>query len=329
MNMESGPIRVPRKSPDELSEEEKALKEKDSKRLSPKSPFEEARNIVELSTEQADYKIVYSVHTRQNNPGDIVGSDAIILEYGIDYSNADEVINVLNKDVEDNQQYKAIIEYARANKIPIYFVDVSLKTRNEKDLLDLAKLVKKALIPVVGAKVSYALGKSVIKDMKELPINRRNFLKGLGKTMLAVYTGTPALEPTAALASTRLSHEPDEEGVLRKIERGVADINSSIHPELKTFSMEGRNALIAQKAESIAKDLESRLGKRPKLSVIIGALHTGIEKDLKMKETERQVGMRKYFTEKELDTEKAITRVDFRGQDELLEADISFSEAKM
>jgi hypothetical protein len=162
--------------------------------------------------------------------------------------------------------------------------------------------------------------------MKTNGVTRRSFLKTLGKTMIGAYASTPGLEPVSALASTKLSqHEPDENSSMRHAQRDLSKLNDSIHPYLKSYRMEGRNCLIAHKAEIIAEDLSDKLGHKPRLSIVIGAMHVDIEDDLKMDDIDRVRQLSKYFNNTEIENEKTIVRIDFDNSEGEIKPEVKIS----
>lgn len=328
--MESTPFK---NSSDFPQEEQTYLRHKESERLVPASDFENAKNTVEISTENAEYKIIYSVHGRQNDPGDVEGSDAIMLEFMPENFEEDRVAKIIKDQTEQQQQYAEVVKYATSHNVPLYFIDLSWKTSSEKDPKDVIRAMKKYVAPVVGLKIGYEVVKSAAKNMKNKPVTKRDFLSAFGKTLVASYFSTPAADVVTALASTQLAtHEPDETTMIRTLERNVRDVNDKLHPELRHFSLEGRNTLMAEKAELVAKTL-NKGGKKPKISIIIGARHTSIEDNLKMPEGVRREELRKYFTSEEIEGEKTIAKVDFKksegSESGEQKAEISFLEVNM
>jgi hypothetical protein len=309
-----------------LSEDDRKKWDEEAHRAGPRKDFENIENVSRISSKNADYKIVYSSHLRKNNPEDVKGSDAIFLEFMFDYSKEGEVEDIIDKQLNQDGQYSEIIKYAAENNIPVYFVDLSLKTLEGKDFHGIENAIKKNLIPVLGLTAGYKLIKSSVKDMKTNGVTRRSFLKTLGKTMIGAYASTPGLEPVSALASTKLSqHEPDENSSMRHAQRDLSKLNDSIHPYLKSYRMEGRNCLIAHKAEIIAEDLSDKLGHKPRLSIVIGAMHVDIEDDLKMDDIDRVRQLSKYFNNTEIENEKTIVRIDFDNSEGEIKPEVKIS----
>ncbi len=275
---------------------------------------EKRDNVSSLETTNAKYRLIYSVHTRQNNPEDVAGSDAIVLEVRFDYHDTKKSERTIFDEVDLFQQYGEVIKYAAQHSIPIFFVDLSLNVRDKRKNVGIEHFLKKVMAPYVGVGIGYKIFKSLVKDLKQEHLTRRSFLKILGKTLGAAYLGTPAVETVSGIVSTNFAqNEPDENSLSRKFSKTVSEINENIHPELKSLKLEGRNFLIAEKSELIAVDLSKKIGSKPKVSIIIGAAHVGIEKALKMTESDRAEQLKKYLTVDEIENEETVTQISFEN----------------
>lgn len=268
---------------------------------------ENKNNVVKLETESAKYSIAYSLHNRQNNPEDMVGSNGIILELPTTPDFIDKEIDMQLQ----QQQYMEVIRYAVQHNIPLFFNDINGNTADQKNTWTEGAL-KDVGIPMIYALIGGALVKSSIKESISKPITRRSFLKNLGKVAAAAYLATPAIETAALLSSTDLSkHEPDEGDTSRKIYRKLDSTNNLIHPELNTVTIEIRNELIAEKSEKLAELLRQTSGQKQNLSLIIGAAHTGIERSLKDTRENRLDKIRGSLNYDQIKENETVVRVDW------------------
>lgn len=265
----------------------------------PAKSAEQKDNVVKIETVNAEYNIVYSNHRITNSPEDVYGSDVILLEFmHIDLKTAEkDIVETIEFSRDLNQQYSEIIKYAAEHSISIYPVDT------HKDMQGLDGDIQTLLLPLLEGYASYRLIKSSVSDSIKQPLTRRSFLKNLGKVAAAAYLSTPAIE---ALSSISHKGEPNESSTARNMERKIRPVNELIHPELDSMKVQGRNTLMAIKSEYISKVIGNKLGRKPKISLIIGSAHTGIEDTLKMTDEQRMTELKKYLNEKEIENEKSI-----------------------
>lgn len=268
----------------------------------PTKPPEDKDNCVRLETSNALYNIVYSNHGITNNPEDVYGSDVILLEFGrINLENAEkDLTQRLEVNTNFNEQYSEIIKYAAEHSVPVYLIDSNKDSGNYEFI--------QKLLPTLELYVSYKLLKSSITDSIKQPVTRRSFLKNLGKAAAAAYFSAPVIEAAAIISH---NSEPSESSFERNIERKIRPVNELIHPELNSMTLQGRNHIIADKSEYIAKEFGSKLSRKPKISIVIGAAHTGIEDALKMTDEQRMGELKKYLSEQEIEDEKTIFHIEW------------------
>lgn len=267
-------------------------------------------NMVRVETPSAVYNIIYSNHGVQNHPEDIFGSDGVIMEGILGDVDTNDIENILRKQMELNRQYGQVIRYASEHNIPLYMADISEKSDTGSSEI----ITKKIIAPIVGGYLSYRFLKSSISDIAKKPVTRRSFLKNFGKTVAAAYLSTPAVELASSEVKRLSDKEINESDVSRNIQRHAAKINNSIHPELNTLTLEGRNSLIAMKSDNIAKNLSHSLGRKPNISLIIGGRHIGIEESLKISDKERLDELREYLDDEQIDGEKTIFEIEWDNQ---------------
>ena len=118
-------------------------------------------------------------------------------------------------------------------------------------------------------------------------MNRRDFLKLLSKSLLAVYFAPQLAEDLILFLSLPDKAMLNEEAVRRKIHRFLIKLNEKIHPETNMILITLRNIIMAQKLITIAQDINKEISKKPEIGVVVGASHIGIEEALNLDEKER------------------------------------------
>jgi DNA polymerase IIIc chi subunit len=234
-------------------------------------------NVVIVETPEGIFRIAYGRHKVPQNPEDVKGVDAIMLESGMlqYYLNQEEAIKEFPL-LYESVQYKNLIKEAAKAKQPIYLTDLDPRMENAI----LAFLLQTAEgMGAIGLDLwlLYLLGLKVITKSKK--ITRRDFLKLLA----AAYFGTELVESFTYPRKGNI-----EEGTLtRKINRSLINLNEKIHPETNMVILTLRNLIMAQKLTTIAKELQQKIGKKPEIGIVVGARHIGIEDALKMSKEER------------------------------------------
>lgn len=269
--------------------------------------IEKKSNVVELETSNARYSIVYSLHNIPNRPEVIEGADGIILEFIGNYQtpkNAEKTSEFLLK----ANQYKEVIKLAVEKQKPIYLVDLSMDTRLEHNL---SFPLKNALLPFIEAAAAGGLIFSGIKNLnKQRNISRRDFLKLGAKIGVASYLSLPqASRIFSNIATGHFKHEPDEKSFSRKAEKFSHKLEVISHPELYSI-LNTRNDLIAEKSEAIAKMIKEEVGRKPQLSILIGAGHTGLEDSFITNFDQRLVRLRNDLGQN-IGREKFIAQIKF------------------
>jgi hypothetical protein len=278
-----------------------------------KSPETENRaNVFEMETKNAFYDIAYCHHDQVTRPETTEKSDAVVLELISDYrteKDAQELIEFLLKE----SQYQEILKTAEAKKQPIFLVDLSFK-HSDRMMEEFYK--KERLYPKIEALGSgvmlmgsaYYLGKKSIQEDK---ISRRSFLKSMVGAIGAGYLATPGLE---YLTDTEIRDKKSglvvEGSSDRKLNKFLEGLNFHIHPELESDAIDTRNDLIAQKSESIAGLLGKQLGHKPRIGILVGAKHSGIERSLANSESNRIKNLMEKLG-KEYEKEMAIAMIEF------------------
>ncbi len=185
----------------------------------------------EFSTDNAEYKLILSMHLKKNKE-DVKGLDAIVLE-GIGGLSS-TIRGGLFGNMYGRAQYLSIIKTAEKENITLYNGDV-----NPKILLAFAE--------ILAAQNLYPLASSFIINYVILPGMIPPFFKGKTWPGITEYIAFPTWLMQGAIA-------------------------------------ELRNAVCARKTEEfIAPQLKERLGRKPKIGIVYGALHAGIKLDLKHK----------------------------------------------
>lgn len=262
------------------------------------------KNVVEVETENATYRISYELHNATADPDLVDGADGIILEGYYNYDIRENIPKAFRGFSET--QMKGVIARSAEQDKPVFSADMSV------DLLKFASLclenpVKKKLIEAGELLIGMGLIQSAISEIRNTEkISRRNFLRTTGKMIGGAYFGMPAIESVLAGISILTKKILDESSDLRKFSRGLEKVNEYAHPELQTMAIEVRNQLIAQKAETIATQLREKIGKKPNLAIYIGASHFGIEEALKSTQSDRMAKLRTIFKDELVKQAKII-----------------------
>jgi hypothetical protein len=274
-------------------------------------------NVVIVETPEGIFRIAYGRHDVPQNPEDVKGVDAIMLESGMlqYYLNQEEAIREFPL-LYESVQYKNLIKEAAKAKQPIYLTDLDPRMENAI----LAFLLQTAEgMGAIGLDLwlLYLLGLKVITKSKK--ITRRDFLKLL---LLAGYFGTQLGESFTYPIEGNI----EEDTLTSKINRFLINLNEKIHPETHMVILTLRNLIMAQKLTTIAKELQQKIGKKPEIGIVVGARHIGIEDALKMSKKERMEIIKRILNipalEKLREGIATIARFDYKhekGQWELTE----------
>lgn len=248
-------------------------------------------NVVTLETDNAFYNIVYSIHTVPNQPATLRGADAAVFELVSRYDPEIIKYGVL---LADNYRY--VLSDAIRHQKPVYCTDLSIGSTEgiQESEID-REVLKSELLLKVETMIGFSLVPTTIQSLakevspKEPGRNRRSFLTTLAKAGATFYFLAPIGERKSSVNTTStFTQEPNEASLDRKVERLLRGINTKIHPELvEKLVLRVRNDLIAQKTETAARQLSKTLGRKPTVSLYVGAAHTGIERSLQDIEEKR------------------------------------------
>lgn len=173
----------------------------------------EFKNVVKLETSLGKYDIVYGDHELTQDPEVLKNSDALVLEMSSDYSKAETLPDLVVSIQNHWQQYKGVIDYAKKNEIPIYFIDlINLDAKNVK-----ANMPKQALekdfygdlfAGLAAGGVLITAGDQVMLKQQKAP-SRRAFLAGaISTTAFAAMSGYNKA-PEALMNTARNKQNPD------------------------------------------------------------------------------------------------------------------------
>lgn len=256
-----------------------------------------------IETESGRFHILYNIHggiaESKPTPAERLDKkDALILEgAGISENFKDKRVA---RRIIDFQRLTAninrdIVRRAIKDCVPIFFVDASDKAwENYKN----SEIKQKIAAGIEGAMgVSVVIAGSI--KSSEQKISRRDFIKRLFAYGMGGYLSTPLIKEFSAPWAAEK----------RKV-RQFGKFSDTIHPEFRTFAVEGRNHLIAQKSETVAKILEKENNKKPEVAISIGAAHYDLEDALKISDEER-IEKLKSYEDISLEDEALIIRIDF------------------
>ena len=230
------------------------------------------------STRKADYAQSYCVHnlvTKDDifSKDNIKNLDAIVLETGTILS-PQQLINF--------EQYSAIERTIRKNNLStrIYLTDIAPREIKQDSVDYYTKLLTKlGMAAVLGNSFYYLLSRIKISDgggnTKPL-LKRPSRRKFLGISIAAL--GTVLVSNSSTIALTKLINYNDETNVIWP---KIMEIRYNLeHTALVTL----RDAVNAKKIEEfVVPELRKKLDRRPRIGMVYGAAHAGMETCLKEK----------------------------------------------
>ena len=263
-------------------------------------------NIVRVENPRSTYRVVYSSHDTINDPGTLRDADCAILELVQTYPEKDRLR--LSEDffkILPAKQYDEIIPQAYKEKKPLFFVDMSASTEDNRNA-DMEFIIHGTILPIIEAGLGVGLGLYGGKQIRKKEKTRRDFLKATGAAISATYLIAPAMR----VLSKPMARN-SEDSVARKLNRVIQHTNELIHPEthLPTV-LDLRNTLIAEKSEFVADMMNKELGRKSTSNIYIGAEHIGLEKELQ-RDPEDRIKTLRNDLDKDFKKEGSIIRVDF------------------
>jgi hypothetical protein len=237
-------------------------------------------NVVRVETPEGIFRIAYGVHTRPQNPEDVRGVNAIMLETGLfNYDNSQKAIKCFYDIQKDIVQYENLIKEAARSRQPIYFTDV-----DPMILRSSLTFFLKVVEGIVAIRLIQDLG-NLCKQVLENKNSRRDFLKLLGGGVLSAYLTSPFVEDLTNVGA--ILGKLDGQTARRKVERLLIELNEEIHPELNIIILTLRNLVMAQKLITITQDFRGEAGQKPEIAAVVGGAHIGLEKVLRERKENR------------------------------------------
>lgn len=267
---------------------------------------EQEKNIVEIETQHGLYQIIYGVHEIEQSPEVINNSEGLIVEAVGNYSTPAEVQQLLET-IQTIPQHQKLLTYCQTEQKSLYLVDLNTAVmRNEVLRAEFKASMETKGAMVLGAWSALLPMASKLKDPTHT-ITRRGLLAGAIGLSAATYLGSNGIGEVIAHAQG----QPEEGSVLRSVDRKVIAANERMHPEIHEIILTYRNYLISQKAEYIAQQRHLLTGSKPKLSILIGAAHVGIESALRLDEEDRLKFIAKIVKKDPNLKQSSIVQVDF------------------
>ncbi|MBI3459023.1 hypothetical protein HY061_02050 [Candidatus Azambacteria bacterium] len=135
--------------------------------------IEMPKNIVEIKTEDANFRIIYGIHTTETDPKTIENTDGVILEMIGDYSTLEKNQKHINF---IPRQYRRIIKACREAHRPVFLIDLyseHLRSSNRR-----VSFLKNVLLPSLESTLGLSFAGFVIKDVLSNPkMTRKIFLR--------------------------------------------------------------------------------------------------------------------------------------------------------
>lgn len=210
-----------------------------------------------FSTGNGDY---WLIHARHDNVTDelmfhddrIKTLDAIVLE---DVG--------LGSAAFSSDQYTSIINAARENNVHLYTIDIA----GSPDIEGYVEYERMLVYAGAAAAIGCTAAAHIVKRMKKM--TRRKMLGLFGGVLAGL--GIAALGFAPKLAQDSLVESGEASGIAKQ----VLETETSI---IKTEAITMRNAVSAKKAEEfLAPMLAERLGRKPRIALVYGAYHVGMQ----------------------------------------------------
>jgi len=263
-------------------------------------------NVETVEGEHGTHTVLFNRHYVPLETSVLDSADYLVLEGSdIRYRDGDTGTQKIIEFLSSYEPYRALIlEAARQNK-PVYFVDSSINLVLDA-LTDFAGLTtlgtaetglgllaaeiahnpKKYTETRVAKMISRQLSPPEGKPDGMMGMARRGMLRA-GLAGLAAYLVTPALHYASVLNRAVWGKHDDKEALSTIVGHKLQSFNAVVHPEFTTVTFEGRNAIIAQKAETLASLISSNLGRKARSCIVIGGGHKGIVDELQKSENKR------------------------------------------
>ncbi|MFY9462319.1 MAG: twin-arginine translocation signal domain-containing protein [Candidatus Sungiibacteriota bacterium] len=244
-------------------------------------------NVVVVERPEARYRIIYEKHEGSRSPEEIGKPTALAVEfisatgYGRKFAAEALAESYWEEKRQEAGGNSSEENYVKQNRIPLYFIDV---TDPGREILDKARLasvwVKAAQTSLAGGFTASMAIEAIRKAKSEQKLSRREFLGFLGGAAGTAFLGIQLLDFLVKLALAKEKTPPGEATLTRKIQRKVGAAAERIHPETEAILLTFRNALWAQKLETIAGELQKEIGRKPDITFSVGAEHFGLEEML-------------------------------------------------
>lgn len=296
-------------------------------------------NVVILERPEARYRLIYETHPFPHKPEEISRPDGLALEHwgvgevsfatGKDAENLAE--NYWKGQIKEAKGDRTELEHVINNGIPVFFVDLIDPFQKAWDRQPFLDALRSLETVIAAGAIGYSAKKikDIAKRAKENePISRREFFKLSGGALAGIYTGTNLLDFFVNVS--RISNIVVKKKHLKvgPYERRMENIHEKIHPEVRrSIDVTLRNAVWAQKLQTIAGKLSLQSNHRPELAMYLGSLHWGLEDMLAEEPAKRLESikgfMKSFFTKEDGVSISTVARLDFsRDQNRWIATDI-------
>lgn len=265
-------------------------------------------NVVEIERPEAVYRIIYGRHDREQESEDLGDIGALVLETGNeDYSTREKAESTLAV-CSELIQYRKVVTAAERKKLPIFLVDVT-----DAETASILRDGVRNIETRIGAVATLGILASLISSKEKM--DRRTFIKYLAGALGVGYlTSHVWIDNIHAVFGEKMLNEKNAS---RKVARILEDVQEKIHPETEKIIITLRNYLIAQKTIAVAKEL-SLSDIKPKIGIVVGASHHGVEKALKEEDAKRIEVIKNLLSAPEIRGASShaalIVRLDFDGE---------------
>ncbi len=260
--------------------------------------------ITKVEMDHAEVYVHYGNHNvRQEIPADLP-VDAFALEFaGINFERLpDRALDAIAHDFIDNKadermpSLRPALERAEVHHSPIAFIDVPFMTpivnqelskRGNVGDYDLVKIgLKISTLGLLGGMVKNLVE---LKNSEEKPVMaRRAFLKGAGAGLAGMLVSKLDSKLEHAQQADQLVRQYDSNDPEVQEQRRMAQrLSETLFSDRHTFTHIYRNLIWAQKVGTLSNTSLFAEADIPKISLVVGAAHTGVEQALQMDEEDR------------------------------------------
>lgn len=265
-------------------------------------------NIEIIERAEAVYRIIYERHEGGRTKEELGHPDAFVAEYisavsyGRPHLAESLAVSYWEQKKEEARGEGSEEAHVKSLEIPFYFIDATDPAR-AIDKAHIRATYLKAIETGLAGASSFLVSRELLKKQKE-GMTRRQFLKIGMLGSASAYFGTNLLDLFVKLGEKLATPK----GYADKARRAIINVQEKLHPETEGVMRTFRDALWAQKLQSIAQELGQALGRKPEIAFAVGKDHVGLAEMLEMPPEKRIQAIQrflKFFGLREVETDIA------------------------